>query len=67
MSKAKTILTSAEAAKILGISPDYVRRLINEGKIKALKFGNSWTMTPKAIAHIKRQRKLTTETETDES
>lgn len=50
------LITSAMAAKILGFSPDYIRRLINEGKIKAEKLGHDWLVTEKAIAHIKRQR-----------
>lgn len=50
------ILTSAQAAEKLGVTPDYIRRLIMDGKIKAVKFGNSWTMTAKDISHIKRKR-----------
>lgn len=49
-------LTSFEAAKILGFTPDHVRQLILQGKIKAEKIGHNWIMSPKAIAHIKRQR-----------
>lgn len=54
-----TYITCVEAADILGFSPDHVRRLILQGKIKAFKLANNWLMKPKAIAHIKRQRKLT--------
>jgi len=50
------LLTSAMAAKILGLSPDYIRRLVLQGAIKAEKLGHDWLMTEKAISHIKRKR-----------
>ena len=52
------LISSATAAKELGFTPDYIRRLIMEGKIKAEKLGRDWVMTRKAIAHIKRLRKV---------
>ena len=33
-----------EASRILGVHPETVRRLIREGKLTALKFGNKWIM-----------------------
>ena len=33
-----------EAAKILDIHPETVKRLIREGKLSATKFGNKWIM-----------------------
>ena len=33
-----------EAAKILGVHPETVKRLIREGKLAATKFGNKWIM-----------------------
>ena len=33
-----------EAAKILGVHPETVKRLIREGKLTATKFGNKWIM-----------------------
>ena len=33
-----------EAAKILDIDPEMVKRLIREGKLTATKFGNKWIM-----------------------
>ena len=57
------LLTSAMAAKILGFTPDYVRHLIVQGKIKADKLGHDWIIAPRAIAHIKRQRKSTNKEE----
>jgi len=57
MSK-NNLITSFQAAVLLGITPDYVRRLIAYGKIKAKKYGNSWLMPESAIKHVKRQRKI---------
>ncbi len=56
----KRLITSAMAAEILGFCPDYIRRLVLQGKIKAEKIGPNWFMTEKAISQIKRQRKAKT-------
>ncbi len=34
----------SEAAKILKVHPETVRRLIREGKLPATKFGNKWLL-----------------------
>lgn len=57
------LLTSAMAAKELGFSQDYVRRLLIEGKIKAEKIGRDWVITRRALSRIKRQRKASCEPE----
>lgn len=58
MSKIKGgYLTCFQAAEQLGFSPDHVRRLIIQGKIKATKLGNFWLILPKDIAHVTRKRK----------
>lgn len=49
-------ITSFEAAKILGFTPDHVRRLIGEGKIKAIKLGNNWLIEPHDLKDVKRVR-----------
>jgi len=49
--------TSAEVAEMLGFTPDHIRRLIMDGKIKAVKLGNNWLIKPKDIKDIKRLRK----------
>ena len=33
-----------EASKILDVHPETVKRLIREGKLDAIKFGNKWIM-----------------------
>jgi len=50
-------LTTAEVAEILGFTPDHVRRMILDGKIKAVKLGNNLLIKPTDIKDIKRQRK----------
>jgi len=52
------LITTAIAARILGFSQDYVRRLCLEGEIKASKLGHDWLIYEKDIRNIKRQRKL---------
>ena len=56
MIKNRNYLTTIEAGKLLGFTPDYMRRLIARGKIKAEKLGHNWILKPKDIKHIKRQR-----------
>lgn len=58
-------LTSMEVSKILGISPDYVRKLITTGKIKAEKLGHNWIVNKKNINKIHRQRFSRKEIEKD--
>lgn len=50
-------LTSFQAAKKLGFSPDYIRLLIKQGKIKAEKLGQNWLIENRQIRNITRQRK----------
>jgi len=47
--------TTNEAANVVGVSPDHIRRLISQGKIKAEKLGNCWLIKTKDLK-IKRQR-----------
>lgn len=49
-------LTSAEAARALGFSHDYVRKLILQGKLKAEKLGRNWIIEKRDLRKIHRQR-----------
>lgn len=49
-------LTSKEAAAIIGVSHDHIRRLIRDGKIKAEKLGHNWLIQRVVAKKIKRQR-----------
>lgn len=49
-------LTCNEAAKIAGLSADYLRKLILHGKLKADRLGRNWIIQMKDVVKIKRQR-----------
>lgn len=57
MNKQK-LLTTSMAAKALGFTANWVRRMILKGYIKAEKLGYDWVVKEKDIAHVKRRRKL---------
>lgn len=50
------LITSSQAAKLLGFTPDHVRRMINQGKIQAVKMGHIWMLKTTALKGIERQR-----------
>lgn len=49
-------LTSHQAAIQLGFTPDYIRRMIAQGRIHAEKLGTSWLIDIRQLRKIKRQR-----------
>ena len=42
--KSDVLIGTKEAAEILGLSQDYVRRLLEQGKLKGKRVGNSWVI-----------------------
>lgn len=42
-------MTLADAAPILGVSPDYLRVAANRGALRAKKFGRDWLVTPEEV------------------
>lgn len=46
-------LTTEEAAKALGSSPDYVRRMLRNGKLRADKKGGIWLIYRDAVESYK--------------
>lgn len=52
MSKDK-ILNAAQAARILHISPQYMRRLCVNGKVKAEKLGATWVIRESVLKDVK--------------
>jgi len=54
-------LTSAEVAELYGFTPDHVRHLINDGKLKAEKLGRNWIIKKKHLKNLKRIRKSSKE------
>jgi excisionase family DNA binding protein len=49
-------LTSAEAAELVGVTPDYIRRLIMDKKLKATRLGRNWLVKRHHVQKITRQR-----------
>ncbi|RJX35626.1 MAG: DNA-binding protein [Desulfarculus sp.] len=48
-----TVLTPEEAASLLRVHPETVRRLMREGRLPAAKVGGSWRTTAEALsAHL---------------
>lgn len=54
--KLDRLITSALAARKIGVTPDHIRKLIRDGKIKAEKVGNVWFIDSRSLSTIKRQR-----------
>lgn len=54
---ANKLISSFEAAKILGFTPDYIRRLCARGIIKADKIAGNWLIKERALYNISRQRR----------
>jgi len=50
---AMKIISTAEAAKRLGVTPDRVRKMIESKRLKATKFGNVWMIDPKDLEPLK--------------
>jgi excisionase family DNA binding protein len=43
------MMTLAEAAAILSLSPDTLRRQAQRGKLKGRKYGKTWVVTPREV------------------
>jgi len=50
------LLSPSEIAKLCGLSPSQIRRLIRQGLIKAEKVGICYVISDKELKNIKRQR-----------
>lgn len=49
-------VTSVEAASILGFTPDHIRKLIGQKKLKAEKLGRNWIIAKQNLKLVKRLR-----------
>lgn len=45
----ENLISLTEAAGICGLSPDHLRRLSEQGKLKAQKIGRNWVTTKQAL------------------
>jgi len=52
-------ITTAEAARLTDYHPDYIRKLIRGGKVKARKFGIVWQVNRGSLmAHARKAERL---------
>jgi len=47
------IISTTEAAKRLGVTPDRVRKMIEAKRLKATKLGSVWLIDPKDLEAVK--------------
>ena len=47
------IISTAEAARRLGVTPNRVRALIEAKRLKAFKYGREWLIYPKDLDAVK--------------
>jgi excisionase family DNA binding protein len=53
---AMKIISAAEAAKRLNVTPTRVRAMISSGRLKATKVGNMWVLDPKDLEAVKNRK-----------
>ena len=47
------IISTTEAAKLLNVTPDRVRKMIDAKRLKAIKVGREWLIDPKHLEAVK--------------
>ncbi len=50
------VLSTRDAARILGMSDAHIRRMIGQGKLPARKLGHDWLINPQNLVNMRRQR-----------
>jgi excisionase family DNA binding protein len=50
------IISTAEAARRLGVTPNRVRMLIEAKRLKATKLGNVWVINPKDLDAVTKRK-----------
>jgi len=55
MNTNETLLSTTQAANILGVTVRGVQKMIEEGRLKALKIGRDYVISPNALDGITRQ------------
>ena len=52
------LISLSEAARLSGLSPSYLRRLVTQGEIWGMKIGRNWVTTAQAVNQfLARERK----------
>ena len=57
MNKLDELIPLSEASEISGLSSDHLRRLAEQGKLKAQKIGRNWVTTRKDVEDYIQERK----------
>jgi len=52
-----TELTTPQTAERLGVSVDWVNKLIRAGKLSARMIGRDWLVDPESVAHYRATRR----------
>lgn len=50
------IISTAEAARRLGVTPNRIRALIDAKRLKAMKIGREWLIDPKDLDAVKKRK-----------
>jgi excisionase family DNA binding protein len=50
------LYTTDEAAKLVGLSEDYIRELASKGRLTAKKFGRLWMLTEEDIDTLRNRK-----------
>jgi excisionase family DNA binding protein len=50
------IISTAEAARRLGVTPNRIRALIDAKRLKATKLGNVWVINPKDLEAVTKRK-----------
>jgi len=57
-SRSDELISLSEAARLSGLSPSYLRRLVTQGEIWGMKIGRNWVTTAQAVNQfLARERK----------
>lgn len=51
------LISVADASKISGLTPGYIRRLLRNGQIQGVKIGRDWRTTEEAVREYTKQER----------
>ena len=50
-------MTVNDVAEMLEVTPQYIRKLCIDGRLKGTKIGHQWLFTPEAVEEFKKTRR----------
>lgn len=59
-SKEDRLMSTVQAAKALGVSRQYVTKIVREGKVKGRRVGRGWLISQSTLEQFKRRRHAST-------